>query len=358
MDQKVAVGFCLAFTLGLFSIVSCSSGESDILSLFDGIIEDVSPCDSLDLSQLGINDPVDILKYGDCYIIEKGLSGNKIDIVTRDSVIHCFKRGRGPGEVLMASEIQQQDKSLFLYDISAMRLWELDLEGSIASGRQVADVFKQYSGMSNDVDALNRPFHLLVTPGRKIVASGIFANDCWYGYLEDNCAISGRVDYVRSPDTKSLSDKQLAVFHTSNTMAISPGGGRIVAALKGMGALSISQLGSGAITEQVRKIYYEPEVSAPGDKNLPTLMWSPDSKTGFCALKCTEKIIYALYSGRARDSSIPTSECQWLLAMDWNANPVKAFRLGRTINSFCLDGDRIVGVSMYPESRLYIFPVE
>ncbi len=357
MDKTIKKRFSFLFAIGILSFVACSKNNEGVLTLFERF-EHISPCDSLNLSNYGINDPFGVLKYRDCLVIGKGMSGNKLDIITKDSVIRCFKHGRGPGEVLMTSGIQKIGESLFLYDISNMRLWNLDIVESVASGHQVATIFKQYSGPTDDIKKLNRPFHTLVTPDKKVVASGIFSNDCWYGYLEDDCSISCGVDYVRTPSIATLSEKHLAALHTSNTMAISLDGSRMVSALKGISALSVSRLDNGTVKEEVRRVFSEPKVSATSNKNLPALVWAPGSETGFCALACNEERIFALYSGRTRDSDIPTSECQWLLVMDWNAAPVKAYRLERTINSICLDGYRIIGVSMHPAPMLYEFRID
>ena len=63
--------------------------------------------------------------------------------------------------------------------------------------------------------------------------------------------------------------------------------------------------------------------------------------------------VFTLYRG----DEFPASECSWILVMDWVGNPVRAYSLSRTLCAFCLDGDRIFGVSSYPEAKLYVFEI-
>ena len=342
---------CLAF-------VGCSGGEQDaVIAQFKGNEVPLAPMDSLALSDLGIHVPTDVEHLDSVLIIGSGQAKNVVDLLCGDKIIHCFNVGRGPGEILMASNFQIVGDRLYQYDIKNMRLWALDIGKTVMTGRQQADIVCEYNGMSEDINRLNRPFNVIMLPDGGIVASGIFVNDCWYGILGADGAISSPIPYVMIEGLEDFSNKQLAAVHTSNSLAVSPSGKKVASALLGIRAISMSEYSDGSLKENYRFVGTEPKVAAPGNKNMPALIWSPDSKMGFCDLDCDEECVYALYSGRRRGDEFPASECSWILVMDWVGNPVRAYSLSRTLCAFCLDGDRIFGVSSYPEAKLYVFEI-
>lgn len=346
------------FVFACIALVGCSAGGHDaVLSRFDGLGESLEPVDSLELSTLGIYVPTDIARADSVLVIRRGQAKNAVDLLWRDEVLHCFNIGRGPGEVLMASGSHVSDGRLYLYDIKTMRLWRMNISETIRTGRQQAELLRQYDGMSEDIGRLNRPFVIRSLPDGKALASGIFENDCWYGVLEDDCTVGSCIPYVIPDGFEDFSSKQIAALHTSNSLAVSPSGDKVAAALLGVNAISMSEYSSGRIEERFRFVGPAPLVSAPGKKNLPTLVWSPESTLAFCDLDCDDEQVYALYSGRRRGDEFPANECSWLLVFDWSGKPVKAYDLARTISAFCLDGDRIYGVSAYPDSKLYMFDI-
>lgn len=55
------------------------------------------------------------------------------------------------------------------------------------------------------------------------------------------------------------------------------------------------------------------------------------------------------------DSTTPSYQCAHLLIYNWELEPIMRYELNHSINSFCVEGDTLYGVSSYPESRLYVY---
>ena len=122
-----------------------------------------------------------------------------------------------------------------------------NISETIRTGRQQAELLRQYDGMSEDIGRLNCPFVIRSLPDGKALASGIFENDCWYGVLEDDCTVGSCIPYVIPDGFEDFSSKQIAALHTSNSLAVSPSGDKVAAALLGVNAISMSEYSSGEL---------------------------------------------------------------------------------------------------------------
>ena len=143
-------------------------------------------------------------------------------------------------------------------------------------------------------------------------------------------------------------------FHLSSSFSVRPGGGKAVCAMSVGGAFSIADIGPEGTVETVRKVYYAPQLSKSEGGRAVSPSYSPENRRAFCGAASDERSIYLLYSGKsALDGAGPQYQCRHLLVYDWEGNPVLRYELSAELNSFCLTGTTVYGVSSYPSGRLY-----
>lgn len=349
--RKTAIVFATV-VLSLLA-VSCSrtEGKDLLLSEFDEVVC-LEPSDSVDLEKYGILMPESVDVYGDWFVIRKTGGENNIVLLnpgTGES-IGCFKTGRGPGEVINIGSVQILGDSLYVYDVSRAETSVLDLGASIRERRQVLvrAAPESFSG-----GALLRPFRLYRYPGGVMVA-GLFDDGTWYASFDGGGEECGRILQIEYGGTEGMTSVEKSSFHLSSTFSVRPDGGKAVCAMSVGGAFSIADIGPDGTVETVRKVYYAPQLSRSEGGRAVSPSYSPENRRAFCGAASDEGSIYLLYSGKsASDGAGPQYQCRHLLVYDWEGNPVRRYELSAELNSFCLTGTTVYGVSSYPSGRLY-----
>lgn len=331
--------------------------KEPVLAYFGSSPTILSPIDSISLDRYGILMPSGINKYGNWLIITKGLADNIVDLVNIDdgNVIECFRKGRGPGEVLMGSKTQLIGSSLYVYDISQMKYHRLDIDATIEKGEQQSVLECQFKTNKDDVTTMNRPF-IPYKIGSSILSTGIFNSCKWFGVLSDDGAISSGVDYEVYDSMKDLTNQQLAAIHLSSFFSCNPEGKYVVVAMKQCPVISICSFSDRQLSEKVRLVFDDVDVRGGQKKYEPVVVSGNNAKTAFCEVQSDKDRVLLLYSGRKlSDSSTPSYECNYILESDWRGTPKGYYILSRSINSFHLIGRKIYGVSSSPEPMLYVY---
>lgn len=347
---KVAAVILAAFS---FLAVSCNRTErkDPLLSEFDEVVC-LEPADSVDLEKYGVLMPEWVDVYGDWFVIKK--TGGENNIVLLNPIsgesVGCFKTGRGPGEVINIGSVQVLGDSLYVYDVSRAEIYVLNLGASIRERRQVLvrTSPEPFSG-----GALLRPFKLCRYPGGVLVA-GLFDDGTWYASFDSRGEECGKVAQIEYDATEGMTSVEKSSFHLSSSFSVRPDGGKAVCAMSVGGAFSVADIGSEKTVETVRKVYYAPQLSRSEGGRAVSPSYSPENRRAFCDAASDEGSIYLLYSGKsASDGAGPQYQCSHLLVYDWEGNPVRRYELSAGLNSFCLTGTTVYGVSSYPSARLY-----
>ena len=349
--------FTVAAMTCAVATTSCSP-RSDREKVLDDFSETVriAPTDSLDLEQFDIFVPDKVIPYGDWYIVGLFSGNNIVDIInpSTQETIHCFRRGRGPGEILNTGPIQESDGCLFVFDISKQTYYALDVYETVKSRRQI---LKNILNLHDEDDEKYKNEPLFHTFRHKdlIIATGLFNDGTWIRLVNDNGSVLDGIPLVYFKSTDELSIPQRAAFQLSSFISVRPDDKRGICAMLDCGTFSIFDIDSTCLKERIRKIYYEPKLYPP-----PGEMISPahdrSNVRGFFDVASSDDSIYLLYSGRTREKQAELdSECSHLLVYDWDGNPVRRYELEKTINSIYLHKGRIYGTSMHPESRIYVY---
>jgi len=350
--MKLKILLCLS--AGLVLSTGCKNRSTGFLNQFQKPSVPTKAVDSLDLTRYGILMPKHIFKHNGIFIIEKMDENNALDVCDFSSgeIIHCFKKGRGPGEMLFSNSPQLIDSLLYIYDIDLQNYFELNICKTIRTGMQSSSLISSYSSGANDKKSICMPTGICKA-GNNIIATGFFTPGKWYVEMTNEGKVTNGIDYYSPEEFKGWTDEALSAFHINSNMSVSPDGHKIICALMFAGAFSLSNV-SDKLEEYERVIFDKSEAKEMSGKNAPAVKYGEKSKVTFCDLQSDNEKIYVLYSGKKLGSFDPY-ESDHLLVIDWKGHPVKGYHLSRRINSFFVEGNTLYGTSTYPESKLFTF---
>ena len=339
------------------SVTCCKrlSEQESVLNEFE-IVTALSPVDSTCLDAFDVAMPTGIIAHDNCYIVEKSDSDNAVDIINPETKekIECFRRGRGPNEVMTTGHIQIYNGDLYLFDITRQILYSLDLEKTIRDKRQsIDDRISIQSNFSENIDG--RLFSVYKTENY-IITAALFSDGTWYGALDNDGNIKGRVPVENFKSTEALSTLERSSLFISSRFSIRPDGKAGICTAPCGCIFSIFDAKTDDIQEIRRRVFFEPKVSPSNVENMISPRHSPDEVRGFCDVDSDQQYIYLLFSGKElSDFDDPSFLCNHLLVYDWDGNPVRRYELEKAIHSIYLKDGRIYGCSMHPESRIYVY---
>ena len=267
--------------------------------------------------------------------------------------IECFRRGRGPNEVMTTGHIQIYNGDLYLFDITRQILYSLDLEKTIRDKRQSID--KRISIQPNSSENIAERLYSVYKSENYILTTALFSDGTWFGSLNEAKGIASSIPLIDFKSTRNMSTLENSAFQLSSSFSVSPAGRQGICAMLACGAFSIFDISGNALKERLRTIYYEPKMlPSPGEQITPGS--TPDNIRAFYAVQSTDEEIYLLFSGReAGGIDIPSYECSHLLVYDWDGKPIRRYELEHPITSIHLQAGRIYGVSTFPTAAYYVY---
>lgn len=328
-----------------------------VLDCFPGVGACLSPESEIDLEEIGVFMPSSVLRYRNSLIIEKGQSDNVVDIYnfSTGEIIHCFRKGRGPGEVVMPSSLQAIADSLFLYDISRQRYYRLDLQHTISSGEEFTAEVNDFSRL--DTTSFVRPF-VMVRHNGGVFATGFFPYKCWFVGIDSDNKIVGGPGYLEYSAISEFPQESQATFHISSKFAISPDERRLICAHCYSAAFSICELKEYSANETFRYVSKrEPLVFAPNSRSDPGISFAKNHSDGYIDVCADDEYIYLLYSGKPVSGDTPSYVSTHLLLYDWNGNPLKRIELDKGVQSISLDSGKLYCTTSFPDSRILIYDI-
>lgn len=346
----------LVFVTILLASCSQQDASDDLLSYYKGTTSVVlKPGDTIELEQYGILLPTGIIRYSDSYIIKKGLSENYLDILTLErNVIHCVKRGQGPGELIDIGSIQMEGDTLFVYGPSQRKLLVLDIPSTIKFQKQIT--LEEYHVGSPDPkvsDQMVIPVNLKQANGH-FYGLGMFGDGSLYAELSrEGTIVSG----IPGPDLdeERLSSLDRVSLNMDAVMSISPDGSRIAVAYSQIAAISFGCT-KPALTELWSRVFYQPKLWFSSHAGL-MVSYEKENRVTFQDMQAFNDAVYILYSGKNRvnDSENSATHSNHLLVFCWDGAPLRQYELEESIVGFWIEEDTLYGISFTPAPKLYQF---
>lgn len=352
-------GINAAVILFLLSACKTTSTGDVVLDDFKGDVKTLSPVQTIPLESYDILMPSDVIKYGDNYVVFKGQGGNFVNIITPSTgrAIHCFKKGRGPGEIVTASSFQVEGDSLYIYDISMQRYYSLDLREAIAGNNPTPKVRHQFKASRENGQPL-RPFVLYKT-GTDFLSTGIFPEDAWYCLADKDYNYLDGVDYLDYDVIRTFARNDVKhTFHISSLFSGNPDGERYVCAFVSAAAFSLFKREGSSISEYYRYVAdRDPGAWSPGAEmgNL-AIAWKTESIASYYGVCSDKENIYMLYSGKQRgDTRSASYLCSHLLVYGWDGRPKKRYELEKEVSSIHFEKGKLYCVTSYPEPEILVY---
>jgi hypothetical protein len=344
-------------------LASCHRQEASdkLLSYFgDAPAAVLAPESSIDLEQYGILAPTWIARYQDSFILKKQKADNFVDIITPDgTVIPCVQMGRGRGEMILATSVQLQGDTLFVYGMSQKKLLALDVPGTIASQKQVVIDERQIGDAEQLVsDQMVMPVYMQCVNGH-YYGVGMFGDGSLCAELSDEGKMVSGIPGAELEDAQ-ITDMTRRVLNTAALMASSPDGNRIAVAYSQIACLAFADTQPG-LTARWTKTFFQPSLWYPNEQGV-VVSYGKENVSTFQGLQAFDDSVYALYSGKDRiavdDTEEDVDHCRHLLVFDWDGNPLKKYELDVPVVSFCIDGEDLYGLAYYPETRIFRFALK
>lgn len=306
-----------------FLFVSCvSTREADLVDPMrhfdDCPYSQLTAINVIDLEELCIYRPWAIIKQDGLYYIYDNVNADVIKILNplRGDVKKGVHQGNGPGEIVSTEGFFKKGKDINLLDGTSMVQYQLETTADSVFLLPV----KRYESLQ----ALSNPCFI----DNKIISTA-FNDSVWIRYYVDT-DLKGTIAFPSFDETDKLSDLEKSWAFLSMRFCFRPDGCRAVGAMQSGCLLSILECSDDNIKEVVQYKYYPLVFAATGLASRP-IGETSRCRVGFCGLTCSDKYIYALYSGKTMENLSDAFRASYVFVYDWNGNPVKYYHLDKEL---------------------------
>jgi hypothetical protein len=349
MNKLVSLPSIIYATILLaFMFVSCGESEPNAylrsLRRVDKVT--IDPVDSASLSDVEKFTALDIVKADD-WLIMKGDYRFPFYLLFYNlkTQEHFFalRKGRGPGEVNQAGDLQKQGDRTLILDCNKDIMFEIDVSETERTRMAILDTMAVLS------EAFAKPVRVACCGNDGFITTN-GAPDLWYSYSDMDGKILSSVPALEYKELSGDSDAGIS-YMISSSLTSSPDGTKACVGNNTFPAISFSTVENGKLTEYKRYAYPGMGIKATG--------LTKDWVSSFCCLQADDEYVYALYSGiKYRGESLPNWESRHLIVYDWSGEPVKHFFLKRNITKFFLEGHKLYCDSSYPDFNIYVYDLE
>ena len=296
--------------------------------------KEIAPVDSIDLEALEVYFASNLTKRGNWFLMQDfPIRTHLVTAVdpAHGEVLRFIPLGRGSGEIARPNLMYDTGGLLTVSDFESNIVVSIDVEESLRRREAVLDTISHFRENGHFL------MHARHCRDGFIVSSYEDAS-YWYRLVDS----TGRELSAIPPIGSGLlhDEKRPALLMTNSNFAISPSGDRVCSASMYLMALSFSWIEEGRLVEK-RRIEMPIELRDPdtfGDA------WADDER------------VCLPYSGKPFVS--PGTECDWLVVYDWEGRPQQCYHLAHAIRSITVEGNRVYGVSVEPNCKIYVYQLD
>lgn len=340
---------CVYISL-LILLCSCRSGSDEYIGSLKCKRIALSPSKEIALSEFDVLAPRAIRMFGDIAAITCSNGDHNlvlIDLPTMEQrrVIH---RGRGPGEMIIPASFHESDGKGILYDPNMSVCVSIDVEETYNTGEAVMDTIGLFSKSNL------KPYYFCKA-GEGFVSGNALDDGVWYSYFDSSGKVLSNVRAISFPEIQGTGLDFRRSLMLSSVYASSPDARKVCVANVATAALSFADNNGGVLTE-----YKRYDISPPImiSKAYGTV-FSPDSKDYFRDIYATNDKVYLLYSGNPlQGGDIPSYEGRYVVEYDWDGRVCRLIELSHTISSFYLQGDNLIALTTFPDTKILFFATE
>ena len=143
-----------------------------------------------------------------------------------------------------------------------------------------------------------------------------------------------------------------------SSIAMSPNREKLVLATRYSDRLDYFDVKGTKLGENARPFSFEPKFSVQKGARGPVMASGDDMRYGYTAVAATERLVFALFSGRTRTGfNQQASFANFLHVYDWSGHLIRVFRLDASVQSLAVadDGSRVYTLRHDPMPSVLVY---
>jgi len=309
----------------------------------------------LDLPDMLIGSPGDMLKDGDCLIVldyQHDSLFHRIDLKENRYMGMFGAKGQGPSDFVHPSHLNSMGDGTFsCYDASTNQLSRIGL-GAERNKLNVSRVLKNNAFMT---------FGIVPLSDSLFVVNGETDGAMFALIDKEETVLSVSDEYPYKDEEERKIPVRFRAMAYQGILRVNVNG-CFAYAVSGAKQLHMYKVENNVIKKVGEVIddygHYKPEMglgdgyAAARDSRYPE---------AYVDLAITDDCLYALYSGRSfKEYKMRIFECETIYVYDWAGKLLKTYQLDVPITRFCLDedGDKLYAIANIPEPTIVSFTLD
>ncbi len=309
----------------------------------------------LDIPEILIGSPGDILKDGDCLIVldyQHGSLFHRIDLKGNHYMGMFGVKGQGPADFIHPSSLNVLETGrLSCYDAGNRRLSMIDLN-LLGNKVGVSTLLKNDDFMTFDVVPLSEK--LFIVNGETDGAMFALVD-------KDGKVLSVSDEYPYKDDAEKDIPVRFRAMAYQGSLRVNSNG-YFAYAMSSAKQVHLYKVEN----EKIKKVgeaidgygHYEPNMPYEGAYGV-----AHDGKSPECYkdLAVTDDYVYALYSGRTfQEYKMSSYDCETIYVYDWTGKLVKTYHLDVPVTQFCIDEEAnvIYATANVPDPTIVRFELD
>ena len=323
------------------SLYGCSKVQSDYSYVFP-ITENLNFSDSIEL-QDDIMFPVDAELFDSLLFIgdPRNVNGQikLFDVNTGRLISVSGRTGKGPAELLFMEHIRVdgENRKVEVFDGDFYKFNIYDLDSLISRSYVKPSVQKEIPPYAFKAQYIADEDNSFVTLGSD-------ANSKMFAIHSTEDSVVSFYDF---PDDLPLSPSKMMAYQ--GDLRLSPSKNKFVYASFSSDLMVIGNIDDNKVGNIITKYNYLPKYTDRSSDGIMAVSYDVNTPNGFSLMKTTDKYIYALFSGRTKESH-PDKYYLYneIYIMDWDGNPIRKLVLDRDAYVFCIDqqGKNLYAISL------------
>ena len=251
-----------------------------------------------------------------------------------DSYTSIIKRGRGPGEMITTTNLDNNGH-IVVADCNTNMMVSV-----------VQDVVSQQQLPSGRLTTC-------ITDGDRVISTGIYPEG---RYRLVNLK-SGQVGFFGEypQGDRKIERELLPTAYINSSLAMKPDCSRFVCVNSNCGVVEINAIEGDSIATIARIAYHYPDIAPTTAGKMHVAAIRKSNVNGFFGVTCSDEYIYTIYSGKTyNEAGLGLESCDYLVTFDWSGNYIEAFHVSQALSAIRFDNSQglLYGLAHTPSRSL------
>lgn len=251
-----------------------------------------------------------------------------------DSYTRVIKRGRGPGEMITTTNLDNSGH-IVIADCNTNMM--VTVVQDVVSHRKLPT-----GGLVT-----------CITDGDRVISTGIYPEGR-YRLVNLKTGQVGFFGEYPQGDRK-LECELLPTAYINSKLAMKPDRSRFVCVNSNCGVIEINAIAGDSIAGMARIAYHYPDIAPVRDGKMHVAAIRKSNVNGFFGVTCSDERIYTIYSGKTyNEAGLGLESCDYLVTFDWSGNFIEAFHVPQALSAIRFDNSQglLYGLAHTPTRSL------